>query len=623
MAYVEFFTRRYTTFTPKQFRPGGTMRPLKTVIPGFLAFMLFSWHINAQAQSAALQTAEPKRFALVIGNADYGKIVGTLPPLGSPCSDVDNRETDVKAVADALVTAKWEVKTLCNLTTSQLRDAIRDFNDRVLIERRAFGIIYFSGHGAQVAGTNYLFGIDADINEDEEVLKYEQNHYAPLFGRSAVSLDEAMRTLEPLWGKGVVVIVDACRTNPIIKELLKRKIDTARYPAASSQPTNIVYAFATALGEPAPDNRLGRSTYYSQVLADVIKTSDGNSDHEEIEQILSVTKSRVVKGTLHMQIPGKAGDLQRPPKFCIKGCPSRIEDWESATEQFANTDVRMNPFVNTLARLEAPNPRTSLRFMKVALAQADTSFPPVQEPRHIQDADTAPENVRRKLRVDILYCAGDETAKQRQAKAARIEAYLNGLKGGNSPVAGFEIGDVKLVPVPPKINQTLYRANDSAIIYNEGSPALYDWAQEIRSTVSPPLRLAGKPGSASDYLSIVVCDAADLSARPATIYVQVASDLQKTTAQALQAVLKNALPGATVPRGIEVVRTSPNLTEVRYFTPAQKADATRAADAVSGALRSKVKARYIPGYEDKLKDSSVIELWLGKKETATVPDKSE
>lgn len=593
---------------------------LRILVPGFLAFMLFSWHINAQAQSAALQTAEPKRFALVIGNADY---VGSLPPLGSPCSDVDNRETDVKVVADALVTAKWEVKTLCNLTTSQLRDAINEFNERVLVEPRAFGIIYFSGHGAQIAGTNYLFGIDADINEDEEVAKYQQNSYAPLFGKSAVSLDEAMRKLEPLWGKGVVVIVDACRTNPIIKQLLKRRIATARYPAASSQPTNIVYAFATALGEPAPDNGLGQSTYYAQVLADVIKTSDGNSDHEEIEQVLSVTKSTVMKETLRMQIPGKAGELQRPPKFCIKGCPSPIEDWASGNQRFAKTDVRMNPFVNALARLKAPNPGTSLRFVKVALAQADALSPSAPEPRYSQNPDSAPENVRRKLRVDILYCTGDEAAKQREAKAARIGAYLNGAKGEKSPVVGFEIGDVTLVPVPPKINQTLYRANDSAIIYNEGSPALYDWAQVIRSAVSPPLRLAGKPGSASDYLSIIVCDAADLNARPATIFVQVASDLQKATAQTLQAVLKNALPGATVPRGIEVVRTSPNLTEVRYFTPAQKADATRAADAVSEALRSKVKARYIPGYEDKLKDSSVIELWLGKKEIATAPDKSE
>ena len=580
-------------------------------------FLTVSGLANAIAQQAALQTAEPTRFALIIGNANYENTVGGLPVLGSPCSGDDvNRKTDVKVMADALRQAQWKVDVACNLTTEKLRSAISAFNDKVLYERRAFGIVYFSGHGAQVNGTNYLFGIDANIDNEYEAQKYDQNPYAVLFGGSAISLDESMQKVRPLWGKGVVVIVDACRTNPLIERLIKKNIKTARYPYAASQPTNMVYAFATASGSVAPDGGLGSSSRYSRFLAEAILKSGGNPGQEEIEQVLNAATSKVIKDSHYDQVPGRSGGLQNPPRFCIKGCPSLLSDWESWTNGFTSASPP-NSFstpqqLGTFKVLQAS--RNSLPIHKVAL---QVQIDPVSrvEPGTLAirpEALKMMANLRRKVQVDILHCVGDGQTSERESKSRGIQSYLAGLTGTQSPIGGFEVGEIRLLPLPLKTNQQIYQVNDSVVVYNEGSPAQQEWAKVISAESPYAIRMKARPGTASDYLSIIVCDAANLNEKPSTLYVQVASKAQIATAKDIQAALKGENPATNIPSGIEVVKSSPKQTEVRYFLPSQEAEANRVAKSVSTQIDQPVKARFIPGYEKRLQNSSTIEVWLGK-----------
>lgn len=576
----------------------------------------------AHGQQSISKLVEPNRFALVIGNASYGAEKGNLLPLGSPCSDDVTADSDAKIVNDALVDAKWQVEMTCNLTTADLRTKISDFNDKVLRETRAFGIIYFSGHGAQAAGTNYLFGVDAFVDAARETSVYKQNSYAPLFGGAAVPLDEAMRKVQPLWGKAVAVFIDACRTNPILENLRDEGIHTIRYPSAASEVHNILYAFSTRDGLPSPDGGLGGVSRYARLLSKAIRAKAG-PDYEEIEQVVSAVGTSVILDSRERQFTGRAGTLQRPPRFCLRGCPSPIEDWESYNDRFgprsdANTPrpitSRAQQYSHSLRvqTLDAGATVSRASMMESFMAQAAAAS--VQEhPPDMPATNRSSANVRA-LKFDVLYCAGDGATDQRKAKSEAIRDHLLSLAGSRSPVGGFETGEVRVIAVSPAVNQSLYKARDSFLAYNRDSPAQKAWATQLQSDLPGQFRIEEKPGMTSDYMSILVCDGATPAEAGPTIYLQAAREDQLRKASAIGADLTVRLPNAKVSQGVEVVRNSPSDTEVRYFTQSAAADAARVARALAEQLDRTVKTRYIAGYEAKLNGNRLVEVWIGKNE---------
>ena len=594
----------------------------------FLAFTLCG--TAASAQQAALQTAEPQRFALVIGNAKYGDPEGNLPELGSPCSEDAAQPSDAGVVADAFLASNWEVKKVCNLTTDAMRNEINAFNTRILRIPRAFGVIYFSGHGAQVAGANYIFGVDANVDEEVEAETFRQSSYAPLFGDSAISLDDAMRRVSPLWGKAVLLIVDACRNNPIIDKLREKHINTAQYPSATSQSTNIVYAFATAQGAVAPDGGPGGISRYARFLSQAIRTSAANQ--EEFELTLSTVATLVMKDSHHAQIPIRDGDLQRPPRFCIAGCPSPIAEWESWNVE--NDEVPTSAPDRAVAAGPAPVSAPA------PVAPAPPPPPPAPafavaaptealiRPTHLGLVAAAKKslaaigqaNTVRPLHVDILYCSGDTYTDERKSKASELRDQLQVLRGPNSPVGGFEIGDVRLLPLPAMVNASIYHASDSAVMYNEGSPAQLAWARHISAASTPFLRMAAKPGLSSDSMTVLLCDSVNMDAKQPVIYIQIADDAQQTGAEALRSGMKRSLTDANIQLSAERVKGNPTQTEVRYFTKSQAAYALQVAASAAELLQYPVPSRWVPGYEAKLKRASVFELWLGHSDAGKSPD---
>lgn len=578
--------------------------------------------LPAHAQQVASKTAEPKRFALVIGNAAYTS--DNLPPLGSPCSADRDATSDTKLVASAFSAARWQVELHCNLSTADLRTKINAFNDRVLAEPRAFGVIYYSGHGAQVGGTNYLFGVDADIDEKTEASKYAQNSDALLFGGGAISIDEAMLKTRGLWGKGVVVIIDACRDNPLLKALRERKINTARYPAASLQIPNVVFAFATSAGQVAPDGGLGKTSRYASSLADAIKTHSG----EDIEQVLSFASTKVIRDTHQDQVPGRIGELQRPPRFCVTGCASLLSQWQSARDTFGDANAD-NPRLRSLAPRSAVAPRVvtvRARLPQAApeptrLAPSDTSAPqetPAPESTPATPPTPAtPAQLARTVAVDVLYCSGADTnAPFRKQRASRIHDNLAVFKTRASPVPGLVLGELRLQALAPAANQALYRASASTIYYSQDSPTLRTLASAISQASNPPLQLATRPGSAPSYLTIVTCDGVDVKQQTPTVYIQVALEQQRAGAQALRQDLQGALPAFRFANGIQYVERSPRKSEVRYFFPDHAVRAKELAKASATVLGHTVVTHYISGYETKLAGSTLLELWLGKTEAA-------
>jgi hypothetical protein len=556
------------------------------------------------------------RFALVIGNANYGDH-GNLPTLGSPCSKDEKEESDTKVVAQALAEAKWQVDVKCDLTTDQLDIAIKHFNSRVIREPRAFGIIYFSGHGAEIAGTNYLFGIDAQINEKDEYDTYKQNQNALLFGRSAVPLDEAMRRVQPLWGKAVAVFVDACRTNIFLDTLRDAGLRYIRHPAKASDPKNVLYSFATQAGEPSPDGGLGGVSLYARAMDKVIRAQTPEQS-EEIDLLVTSIGTKVIVDSKLKQSTGRSGQLMRPPKFCIRGCPSLDADWKSFNDQFglqlqlpsSVAPIPMYAFASRGGERSA-----SANGILLAQASAGSGPTPLSTQSGSPPASSGLLPTTRKVRFDVLYCVGDSADEQRREKSLGIRDRLLEFTGANSPVGGFEVGEVRVVPVPPTVNQLIYKASDSVLSYNMDSPAQKEWADRLPPLLGQPLRVEEKQGAAPDYMTILVCDGANAPTEPGpTIYVQTATSGQMAKASELAIDLAKRMPAAKVAKEIEVVVKSPNTTEVRYFSPGEAANAVAVARVAQEKLSRAVRARFVPGYEAKLNGARLVEVWIGKDE---------
>src|SRR5688500_1001912 len=91
-----------------------------------------------------------KRLALVIGNSEY-RSVYPLP----------NAVNDSHAVAKVLNRLGFEVSSLDNAGQEEFRKAIDDFSRKA--EGSDATVFYYSGHGFQLRGANYLVPTDAGL----------------------------------------------------------------------------------------------------------------------------------------------------------------------------------------------------------------------------------------------------------------------------------------------------------------------------------------------------------------------------------------------------------------------------------------------------------------------------
>ncbi len=131
-----------------------------------------------------------KRVALVIGNGAYE----SNARLKNPASDAAD-------IATALKASGFTVTSLVDADRVAMEKAVRDFGN-ALKESEAVGLFYYSGHGVQVEGSNYLLPVDADIQEPDE-LAYK-----------AMNAELVLAKMRSAGNRLNIVILDACRNNP-------------------------------------------------------------------------------------------------------------------------------------------------------------------------------------------------------------------------------------------------------------------------------------------------------------------------------------------------------------------------------------------------------------------------
>jgi hypothetical protein len=223
-----------------------------------------------------------KRIALVIGNSSYKS-----RPLINPKNDADD-------ISVALKTTGFEVIDLRDATLSQMRSSIRLFGDKLLMSD--VGLVYYSGHGIEVRGQNYLIPVNADIKRSDEIADQSINMGLIL---------EKMETAQ----KGVnILIVDACRDDPFGRSFRSSSMGLAQVDA----PRGTIVAFATSPGKVAADGE-GRNSPYTKNLVKTIQLPN-----LPIEQVFKQVRRAVQDETKNQQTPWENTSLSGDFYFSTK-----------------------------------------------------------------------------------------------------------------------------------------------------------------------------------------------------------------------------------------------------------------------------------------------------------------
>lgn len=130
--------------------------------------------------------AQPNRQALLVGNTDYT----SLQKLRNPGNDVDDLEKALKAIG-------FTVQKMKNIKTrSDFDESAGQFGKRA--DENTVSLFYFSGHGAQADGKNYLIPTKASLQNARDVVEK--------------GLDVSV-IIDYLSGSRLsILILDACRT---------------------------------------------------------------------------------------------------------------------------------------------------------------------------------------------------------------------------------------------------------------------------------------------------------------------------------------------------------------------------------------------------------------------------
>jgi uncharacterized caspase-like protein len=185
----------------------------------------------------ALQAQQ--KYALVIGNGAYTNVTR----LNNPVNDAND-------MAEALRGLGFQVDLLLNSSLEQMEDATIRLKNRLSSNANAYGFFFYSGHGVQSNGENYLIPTNADIKA-ESFLRTKALHIQAVLDE----LNQAGNALN-------IVVLDACRDNPFSWT----KNASRGLNVVNVQPADSIIVYATGAGKTAADGTGRNGVFTSQLL---------------------------------------------------------------------------------------------------------------------------------------------------------------------------------------------------------------------------------------------------------------------------------------------------------------------------------------------------------------------
>lgn len=292
------------------------------------------WIVRALAAAVVLaagmgnaQQAQPK-LALIIGNADYdlngrvdlseaaenaAKLTGHQPDLANPINDA-------RDIRDALARLGFDVSSYKeNASKIDMIGLLDSFGRKITAAGpNAIVLVYYSGHGMQIEGENFLVPAGAQL-VGADFSQMSASAMQAILSGVAVPTSFLRAQLKPRTGDGVnIIILDACRNNPWDPV---RRGTGGRGRGLADQDWGLgqtLIAFSTAPGTTAYDGAASdRNSPYTAAL----KSTIGQPNLDVFNMFNTVARA------VERQTTGWRDGAQRPwinsvtlPNVCLAGC---------------------------------------------------------------------------------------------------------------------------------------------------------------------------------------------------------------------------------------------------------------------------------------------------------------
>ncbi|GAB4552373.1 MAG: hypothetical protein Tsb007_05960 [Rhizobacter sp.] len=251
--------------------------------------------------ATAANPAEPKRVALVVGNARYTGV----PVLVNTLNDAED-------VCKTLRELRFEVICAKDLRTRrEFKRTVQDFTSK--LGPGTAGLFYYAGHGLQIDGENYLVPTEAPIEKKEDVED------------ETISMRYVMTALEEARSDFNLIILDACRNSPFTRGFT-RSAGRGLAPV-SETPTGSLVLYSTAANDTASDGPSGQrnSPFTKHLLANM--KVPGLTVEALVKKVSAGVQADTHKLTGKRQVPFSYGSFTGD--FCFAGCASPTEQAET------------------------------------------------------------------------------------------------------------------------------------------------------------------------------------------------------------------------------------------------------------------------------------------------------
>src|SRR5262245_51719599 len=223
-----------------------------------------------------------KRVALVVGNGAYQHAA----PLPNPTRDA-------RAIAEMFQMAGFDTVLLRNdVGNLDFKRALRDFF--AVTKGADIAVVFFAGHGIQIADQNYLIPVDAKLAQDYDATD------------EAISLDRIIEAIEPA-ARLRLVVLDACRDNPFLVRMQRRgptrQIASRGLSKVEPILNNTLIAYAAKAGSTAEDGSGEHSPFTMALIKHVAEPG------LDIRLALGRVRDEVLRSTRNDQEPFVYGSL--------------------------------------------------------------------------------------------------------------------------------------------------------------------------------------------------------------------------------------------------------------------------------------------------------------------------
>ena len=393
---------------------------------------------------ATLTLPAQEKVALVIGNSAYEHVA----PLKNPLNDAQ----DIGATLENL---GFSVTRALDASRGEIQQAVDRFQEASSRRGTKVALFYYSGHGVEYEGSNYIIPVNAEIRNEYELVD------------QAFSADRIVKAMDRNRAAFNLVILDACRDNPFFSSR-----SGSRGLASMSGGGRSMIVFATSPGQVAADGS-GRNSPFTKAFIEHAATPG-----LEVTAMMKAINGTVQKLTSGRQVPWYT--------------TSYSEDvFLSAAEELTGADGLVGRVNREIAALEAAiaqrekaiaSARTEAEKRLLELeqrrARAEESAKRMQAEQLSEIAARAKEALQQKESEDALrssmekQLSAQKAALTEQAKARRGE--LQKLNEKNAAEAGIWGRLEKIVSVNNAIIEIDNRFDTAIAKMEKEVNALYD-----------------------------------------------------------------------------------------------------------------------------------------------------